>query len=68
MNSGSLSSAALRLTPRTLIHMDNWTFGWTLALIGAIGTMLVLWIMSLLILLIRKIFPYVPEDSAAKKG
>jgi len=30
--------------------------------------MLVLWIMSLLILLIRKIFPYVPEDSAAKKG
>jgi hypothetical protein len=49
-------------------RMDNWTFGWTLALIGAIGTMLILWIMSLLILLIRKIFPYVPEDSAAKKG
>lgn len=49
-------------------RMDNWTFGWTLALIGAVGTMLVLWIMSLLILLIRKIFPYVPEDSAAKKG
>lgn len=48
--------------------MDNWTFGWTLALIGATGTMLVLWMMSLLILLIRKIFPYVPEDSAAKKG
>jgi hypothetical protein len=48
--------------------MDNWTFGWTLALIGAIGTMLVLWIMSLLILLIRKIFPYVPEDSTAKRG
>lgn len=48
--------------------MDNWTFGWTLALIGAVGTMLVLWIMSLLILLIRKIFPYVPEDSATKKG
>jgi hypothetical protein len=47
--------------------MDNWTFGWTLALIGAVGTMLVLWIMSLLILLIKKIFPYVPEDSAAKK-
>jgi len=66
MNSGSLAAAS-ELTPRTL-HMDNWTFGWTLALIGAIGTMLVLWIMSLLILLIRKIFPYVPEDSAAKKG
>lgn len=48
--------------------MDTWTFGWTLALIGASGTMLVLWIMSLLILLIRKLFPYVPEDPAAKKG
>ena len=36
----------------------HWTFGWTLALIGMGGTMLVLWILSLLILLIRKIFPY----------
>lgn len=48
--------------------MDTWTFGWTLALIGMGGTMFVLWIMSLLILLIRKIFPYQPEDSPAKKG
>ena len=42
--------------------MDTWTFGWTLALIGMAGTMLVLWIMSLLILLIKKFFPYQPED------
>ncbi len=48
--------------------MDTWTFGWTLALIGMGGTMLVLWIMSLLILLIRKIFPYQADDSASKKG
>ena len=48
--------------------MDIWTFGWTLALIGMGGTMLVLWIMSLLILLIKKIFPYQAEDSATKKG
>jgi hypothetical protein len=48
--------------------MDTWTFGWTLALIGMGGTMLVLWIMSLLILLIRKIFPYQADDSATKKG
>ena len=47
---------------------DTWTFGWTLALIGMGGTMLVLWIMSLLILLIKKIFPEQAEDSAAKKG
>ena len=48
--------------------MDTWTFGWTLALIGMGGTMLVLWIMSLLILLIRRIFPYQANDSATKKG
>lgn len=38
--------------------MDTWTFGWTLALLGMVGTMLVLWILSLLILLLKKIFPY----------
>jgi Na+-transporting methylmalonyl-CoA/oxaloacetate decarboxylase gamma subunit len=48
--------------------MDNWTFGWTLALIGMSGTMFVLWILSLLILLIRKVFPYRTEEAAAKKG
>ena len=48
--------------------MDTWSFGWTLALIGMGGTMLVLWLMSLLILLIKKIFPHQPNPSAAKKG
>ena len=48
--------------------MDTWTFGWTLALIGMGGTMLMLWIMSLLILLIKKVLPYHPENQAAKKG
>jgi hypothetical protein len=48
--------------------MDKWTFGWTLALIGMSGTMFVLWLISLLILLIRKIFPHHPELSAPKKG
>ena len=48
--------------------MDTWTFGWTLALIGMGGTMLVLWLLSLLILLIKKVFPYQPDESTAKKG
>jgi len=48
--------------------MDTWSFGWTLALIGMGGTMLVLWLMSLLILLIKKIFPYQADSSASKKG
>src|ERR1044072_5867579 len=39
-------------------QMDAWTFGWTVALIGMGGTMLVLWILSLLILLLKKLFPH----------
>jgi hypothetical protein len=41
--------------------MDIWTFGWTVALIGMGGTMLILWVLSLLILMIKKIFPYRAE-------
>ena len=48
--------------------MDTWTFGWTMALIGMGGTMFVLWILSLLILLIKKAFPQAPQESTAKKG
>lgn len=44
--------------------LDIWTFGWTLAVIGMGGTMFVLWLMSLMILLIKKVFPYQPD----KKG
>lgn len=47
--------------------MDTWMFGWTVALIGMGGTMLVLWCLSVIILLLRKIFPYQP-DEAARKG
>jgi hypothetical protein len=47
--------------------MDNWTFGWTLALVGMGGTMLVLWCLSLLILLLKKLFPYQPEESPSQK-
>ena len=46
--------------------MDIWTFGWTLALIGMLGTMLVLWCLSLIILLLKKIFPYRAEETTRK--
>ncbi len=48
--------------------MDIWTFGWTVALIGMVGTMLVLWCLSLIILLLRKLFPYQPEGPGSQKG
>jgi len=38
------------------------------ALVGMGGTMFVLWIMSLLILVIKKILPYQPESQTVKKG
>jgi len=48
--------------------MDTWTFGWTVALIGMGGTMLVLWLLSVLILLLRKLFPYSAEESPTPKA
>jgi hypothetical protein len=48
--------------------MDIWMFGWTVALIGMGGTMLVLWCLRLLILLLKKIFPYQSDESASRKG
>jgi len=47
--------------------MNIWTFGWTVALIGMAGTMLVLWLLSLLVLLLKRLFPYQAEESAARK-
>jgi hypothetical protein len=41
--------------------MDTWTFGLTLAVVGMGGTMLVLWLVSLFILLVRRLFPPPPE-------
>jgi len=48
--------------------MDIWTFGFTVASIGMAGTMLVLWVLSLLILLLKKIFPYQAAAADTKKG
>ena len=42
--------------------MDVWTFGWTVALVGMGGTMLVLWCLCLLIALLKKLFPYKAEQ------
>lgn len=47
--------------------MDIWTFGWTVALIGMGGTILVLWLLSLLILVLKNVFPYKGEGSTSAK-
>ncbi len=37
--------------------MGTWEFGLTVAIVGSVGTLVVLWLLSLLIVLIKKVFP-----------
>lgn len=37
--------------------MDDWTFGWTLLVVGMGGTLAALGVLALLMGLIKKIFP-----------
>ena len=41
--------------------MDNWTFAITMIVVGMVGTLLTLWIMSLLMGLLKQCFPYKKE-------
>lgn len=41
--------------------MDNWTFGITMVVVGMGGTLLTLWILSLIMSLLKKTFPYTKE-------
>ena len=43
--------------------MDNWTFGATMIIVGMGGTLLTLWILSLLMSLMKRIFPYRKEEN-----
>lgn len=42
--------------------MDNWRFGVTMLVVGMGGTLLTLWILSLLMSVLRKVFPYKKEE------
>jgi len=42
--------------------MDNWTFGITMVVVGMGGTLLTLWMLSLLMGLMKKLFPIVKEE------
>ena len=43
------------------MKMDNWTFGITMIVVGMGGTLLTLWILSLLMSVLKKVFPYKKE-------
>ena len=42
--------------------MDNFTFGMTMIIVGMGGTILTLWIMSLIMSLLTRTFPYKKEE------
>jgi len=42
---------------------DNLTFGLTLTIVGMTGTMLSLWVLSLLTSALKKVFPLTPKKS-----
>ena len=45
------------------MKMDNWTFGITMLVVGMGGTVLTLWILSLIMSLLKKAFPYTKEEA-----
>jgi len=46
--------------------MDNWTFGVTMIVVGMGGTLLTLWILSLLMSALKNAFPYKKEEEEKK--
>ena len=48
--------------------MDNLSFGLTMTIVGVGGTFLTLWILSLVVDLLKKVFPLRAQDEADKKA
>jgi len=46
---------------------DKWAFGLTMMVVGMGGTFLTLWILSLVMDLLKKIFPLAHKASSAEK-
>jgi hypothetical protein len=42
--------------------MDNWTFGITMVIVGMGGTVLTLWILSLIMSGLKRAFPYQKDE------
>jgi Na+-transporting methylmalonyl-CoA/oxaloacetate decarboxylase gamma subunit len=45
--------------------MDNWTFGMTMVIVGMGGTLLTLWILSLIMSVLKRVFPLKKEEEKA---
>lgn len=42
--------------------MDNWTFGVTMLAVGMGGTLFTMWVLSLLMGILKRVFPYKKEE------
>jgi Na+-transporting methylmalonyl-CoA/oxaloacetate decarboxylase gamma subunit len=45
----------------------NWTFGLTMMIVGMGGTFLTLWVLSLVMDLLKKVFPLLAKPAGAEK-
>jgi len=43
--------------------MDNWTFGFTMIVVGMGGTLVVLALFAVLMVLLKRIFPFKEEEA-----
>ena len=50
------------------MEMGKWTFGFTMMIVGMGGTLLTLWILSLLMVLLKKVFPVSEDNRAPQAG
>ena len=48
--------------------MDNLSFGLTMTVVGVGGTFLTLWVLSLVVDLLKKVFPLQAPDEAEKNA
>ncbi len=44
------------------MKIDNWTFGFTMVVVGMGGTILTLYILGLCMTILKKFFPYKKEE------
>lgn len=49
------------------MEMDQWTFGLTLMIVGMGGTFLTVWVLSLVVILLKKIYPLASDGGKAEE-
>ncbi len=52
------------MTVEELVAMDKFTFGITMVVVGMGGTLLTLGVMSIIMSVLKKIFPYKKEEES----